>query len=620
MRKYLFSMILFFIINSLLAQTSTEPSNYGISTGLSGDPYFISSLDNLYWLSQTSADWDKYYEQTVDIDASDTDSWDDNGFGGYFGFSPIGNDATKFTGSYNGDGYEIDGLTIMRYSPNPYDNIGLFGSIGVGGAPANVQNLGVTNVNIQGSINVGGLIGATDWGSTVIDCYSTGTITNSYLNVGGLVGLNDGSTITNCYSTVSVTGQTRVGGLVGYNYFNATIQRSCSIGDVVANSWAGGLVGQSSGATTTRIRDCYSTGDVRRTLGMGTSTFGGFCGQNDLIINRCYSTGRVVYAGVENPTDAGFVGFNSSGTYNNNFFDSVSSFQTTGTGATAKTTVEMKDVATFTSTATVGLDAPWDFVTDPYDDVGTNDWWDMDPTPAQAKTRSLAKVTAIDDGYPFLGWQNGEDTALPVELSLFTVEATIQGVLCNWTTESEIENIGFVLERKTEGTNWIEIASYKTDNSLMGQGTTPSYTNYEFLDMLVEPNTTYEYRLADVDQNGVVTYHATRTVTVGNTVQSSLIEKFTVLPAYPNPFNPSTTIRYGLAVEGTGRDLSVQVNIYDITGKLITTLFNGEQMPGWHSVIWNGTNQNSKLVPAGLYFSKITSGSDVKTTKLMLLK
>jgi hypothetical protein len=207
------------------------------------------------------------------------------------------------------------------------------------------------------------------------------------------------------------------------------------------------------------------------------------------------------------------------------------------------------------------------------------------------------------------------DNPLPVELSSFTVEVTNQGVICKWTTESEIENLGFILERKTEGTEWEEIVSYKTDDGLLGQGSISSATDYEYIDVYVEPNTTYEYRLADVDYNGIVTYHATREVTVDQAPLTSKVEKFTVLPAYPNPFNPTTTIRYGIDT-----DSKVTVQIYDITGQLITTLLNTEQTQGWHSVVWNGRNDYNKQVPAGIYISKITSNNKVKTTKLMLLK
>jgi len=212
-------------------------------------------------------------------------------------------------------------------------------------------------------------------------------------------------------------------------------------------------------------------------------------------------------------------------------------------------------------------------------------------------------------------YPNINDTSLPVELSSFTIEATNQGVLCKWTTESEIENLGFILERKTEGTGWKEIANYKTDNNLMGHGSTSSATDYEYLDTIVEPNTTYEYRLADVDYDGVVTYHSVRTVTIEKAPLSSKIDEFTVMPAYPNPFNPSTTITYGI-----NEYSKVIIDIYDIAGQLINTLQDGYQSKGWHSVDWNGTDKSNNQVPTGIYLSKVTSGDKVKTTKLMLLK
>jgi hypothetical protein len=207
------------------------------------------------------------------------------------------------------------------------------------------------------------------------------------------------------------------------------------------------------------------------------------------------------------------------------------------------------------------------------------------------------------------------DVPLPVELISFTVEDTHQGVICKWTTESEIENLGFILERKTEGISWDEIVSYKTDESMMGQGSTSSPTDYEYIDNLVEQSNTYEYRLADVDYEGVVTYQSVRTITVDKAQLSAIVDDFAVLPAYPNPFNPSTTLTYGI-----DKDSKVEIQIYDIRGKLITTLLNTEQTQGWHSVKWNGTNQQGTQVPAGIYLSRIIAGNEVKTAKLMLLK
>ena len=214
-----------------------------------------------------------------------------------------------------------------------------------------------------------------------------------------------------------------------------------------------------------------------------------------------------------------------------------------------------------------------------------------------------------------IGIGGSGDFSLPVELSSFTAKVISTGVQLNWTTESEIENLGFILERKTWSTDWLEIISYKTDSRLLGQGSISSATGYEYLDAFVRSNTTYEYRLADIDYNGVVTYHSTREVKAGQISLPSIIDEVTVLPAYPNPFNPSVTIRYGLDT-----DSYVTVEIYDITGKLISTIMRTEQSQGWHSVVWNGTIQNGEQAPTGQYISKITSDNKVKTTKLMLLR
>ena len=97
--------------------------------------------------------------------------------------------------------------------------------------------------------------------------------------------------------------------------------------------------------------------------------------------------------------------------------------------------------------------------------------------------------------------------------------------------------------------------------------------------------------------------------------KSVIPAEFTILPAYPNPFNPTTTISYGL-----DSDSKVSVEIFDVSGKLISSLQNGHQSKGWHSITWNGTNNQNNQVPAGIYLSKITSNNTTKTTKLMLLK
>ena len=337
----------------LMAQTSTPPSNYATSDGSSGDPYFISSLDNLYWLSQTSGDWDKYFKQTTDIDASTTSGWDGNA-----GFSPIGNGTTKFTGSYDGQDKTISNLTINR-SGTSY--IGLFGyTINI-----TIQNLGLPSVSISGNQYVGALIGK--FGGTITNCYTSGTVTAASHYAGGFVGFIDNTgDISTSYSNTNVDGASRSGG------FTSNANRGVN------------------------IENCYSLGDVTLTSGSRTDV-GSFLGYDNtytgtaIIINNCYATGDVTFSGGGTPTDRGFAGEEHGGTFTNNFFDSEASNQTTATGATAKTTAQMKNVATFTLETTVGLTTAWDFIGNPNDDAGTNDYWSIDGT--------------TNSGYPFLSWE-----------------------------------------------------------------------------------------------------------------------------------------------------------------------------------------------------------------------
>ena len=178
--------------------------------------------------------------------------------------------------------------------------------------------------------------------------------------------------------------------------------------------------------------------------------------------------------------------------------------------------------------------------------------------------------------------------------------------------------MGFVLERRTGDAEFTEIASYKTDDALLGQGSVEYATDYEYVDSFVKAGQTYEYRLGDVDYAGTVTYHAARSVTVTTAPLAAKVEHFTVLDAYPNPFNPSTTLRYALpAVEN---NYTTTVQIYDLTGKLVKTLLSEQQPAGWHSVVWHGTDNANNQVPAGVYLSKVSFGSETKTIKIMLLK
>lgn len=99
------------------------------------------------------------------------------------------------------------------------------------------------------------------------------------------------------------------------------------------------------------------------------------------------------------------------------------------------------------------------------------------------------------------------------------------------------------------------------------------------------------------------------------------IEDKTILPAefslnaYPNPFNPATSISYKIPVSS-----EVKLKLYDILGNEIITLVNDEKLQGTHTVIWNGKNELGVNVSSGIYLARLYANKQVKNLKLMLLK
>jgi hypothetical protein len=88
-----------------------------------------------------------------------------------------------------------------------------------------------------------------------------------------------------------------------------------------------------------------------------------------------------------------------------------------------------------------------------------------------------------------------------------------------------------------------------------------------------------------------------------------------VLPNYPNPFNPSTTIRFSLP-----EAQEVRLAIYDVEGRLVRSLVDGVEPAGVNRVTWDGVDNDGSPVASGIYFVRLTDGQQAATRKIVLVK
>ncbi len=207
-------------------------------------------------------------------------------------------------------------------------------------------------------------------------------------------------------------------------------------------------------------------------------------------------------------------------------------------------------------------------------------------------------------------WTVANDLSLPVELMSFSAKSANNSVQLEWTTASESDNMGFIIDRKTKSSDWVQIASYISDNSLKGQGTKSSSTQYCFTDANADIENNYTYRLSDVSINGDVNILGTTSVDI-----SAVPTTTQLFAAYPNPFNPSTTLNYNLA-----QDSFVNIAVFDIMGRQIKTLVNQQQVANQYNIQWDGLTDAGITAPSGTYLIRMQANGYHNTQKILFLK
>ncbi len=299
------------------------------------------------------------------------------------------------------------------------------------------------------------------------------------------------------------------------------------------------------------------------------------------------------------------------------------------------------DLASADPTASAGLtpyDHDGDTTPDHLDPDSDNDGssdaqeghdYDHDGNPDKTSTGTDADADGLDDGYEHpAGYTPGHtsnpnngitdtaidlpdhgdpasdvdfrnDLVLPVELVSF--DATLDGnnVLLDWQTASETNNAGFEIQHRSDHhTHWLVLGFVE------GHGTSLIARRYRYRSADLEPGS-HRFRLKQIDYDGSFTFSPEVEVFV------ELAEVFLVEPAYPNPFNAQTWLRFAVR-----RSQKVQVALYDVLGRRVRVLYAGKPLEGvYREVLIDGGDLGS-----GLYVVSVRGEAFVQTQKVILLK
>lgn len=192
------------------------------------------------------------------------------------------------------------------------------------------------------------------------------------------------------------------------------------------------------------------------------------------------------------------------------------------------------------------------------------------------------------------------DQSLPVELTDFKATVSENIIRLNWTTATELNNMGFSVQLLHEGDN----ALWQDIGFVNGHGTSTSQRHYSFSYRNYLKPGTYSVRLKQTDTDGTFVYSNILALSINN------YNDFTLEPATPNPANPVTIIGYFIPLES-----NVSLIVYDMTGREVAKLVSAFQPAGYYTVQFNASNLSS-----GVYMYRITAGRFTKNHKITILK
>ena len=189
---------------------------------------------------------------------------------------------------------------------------------------------------------------------------------------------------------------------------------------------------------------------------------------------------------------------------------------------------------------------------------------------------------------------------IPVRVTGLEAVAEESAIVLRWSTPPEVEPRGFHVYRRVAP---VGVEERRTAELIVGA------SPHVWRDEAVEKGVTYRYEIGAVDGQGREDRHGPVEVTA-----SSLPEELVLDPVRPNPFRSSASLRFALP---TGRE--VRCDVFDVTGRLVTTLLDDRIGAGPHDLVWDGRDRTGAVMPGGVYFLRLRAGDRTRTAKIVRL-
>ncbi len=220
-----------------------------------------------------------------------------------------------------------------------------------------------------------------------------------------------------------------------------------------------------------------------------------------------------------------------------------------------------------------------------------------------AVSEDILKIKSNDNYHPYHKVTVVHEAVTPVELISFKAEYKENKIILNWSTATETNNRRFEIVRKIGDQEWEIIGSVN------GNGTTTEKHDYYFTDNNISAQGEYFYRLKQINFDG--SFENSNKISVN---VNFVPKEYKLYPNYPNPFNPSTTIKYEIPEVGL-----VTIKLYDILGNEVQVLINEKKEAGKYKLIFNASI-GSRRISSGVYFYELSAGSFRAVKKIILLK